>query len=332
MQENLSNWYVRLSRRRFWKGDYGQDKIAAYQTLHQCLWVTAKLMAPIAPFFADQLYNNLNAVTAKEDFESVHLAYFPSFDESMVNKPLEEKMQAAQKIASLVLSIRQKEKIKVRQPLKRVMIPVMSAHQKETIEAVADLIKSEVNVKSVELMDDASEILVKKIKPNFKTLGPKYGREMKSIAGAIAKFTQEDIAKIEREDEISVVVENKTFILGLADVEISSQDIEGWLVASASGFTVALDVTIDQSLKNEGIARELVNRIQNMRKDAGFEVTDKIELSIQNDGLVELAIADNKNYLMSETLATDLQLLDVLDEGTAVQFDEVNTKLLIKKR
>ena len=331
VQENLSNWYVRLSRRRFWKGDYQEDKISAYQTLYQCVEITSKLMAPIAPFFADKLYADLNRATGKENFESVHLADFPAFNEVHVNEALEEKMQTAQKVTSLVLSIRQKEKIKVRQPLKKVMVPVMNQHQKETIASVSNLIKSEVNVKEVELMDDASDILVKQIKPNFKVLGPKYGKEMKQIAAAVSNLGQEDIAKIEREGEISLDLHNKSIILEFSDVEITSQDIEGWLVASSGAYTVALDITIDDDLKKEGVARELVNRIQNLRKESGFEVTDQIELRIQKDGYVEEAVASNELYLKSETLTAELTLEDKLEEGTEVSFDNVNTKLLIKK-
>ena len=331
VQENLSNWYVRLSRRRFWKGDYQQDKISAYQTLYHCLVTTAKLMAPIAPFFSDRLYTDLDAATGKEGFESLHLADFPSYDMSMVNKTLEEKMQTAQKVSSLVLSIRQKEKIKVRQPLKKVMIPVLNAHQKATIDSVSDLIKSEVNVKEVELMDDASGILVKQIKPNFKVLGPKYGKEMKQIAAAVSQLQQEDIAKIEQEGEISLELDTKTIILQFSDVDITSQDIEGWLVANSGPLTVALDVTIDDELKKEGIARELVNRIQNLRKESGLEVTDQIELKIQKDGFVEEAIASNEHYLKSETLTAELVLEEKIEGGTEISFDEVNTKLLIKK-
>lgn len=331
VQENLSNWYVRLSRRRFWKGDYQQDKIAAYQTLYHCLVTTAKLMAPIAPFYADRLYTDLDLATGKEGIESIHLADFPSYNMALVNKTLEEKMQTAQKVSSLVLSIRQKEKIKVRQPLKKVMIPVLNAQQKATIDAVSDLIKSEVNVKEVELMDDASGILVKQIKPNFKVLGPKYGKEMKQIAATVSQLQQEDIAKIEQEGEISLELDTKTIILQLTDVEITSQDIEGWLVANSGPLTVALDVTIDDELKKEGIARELVNRIQNLRKESGLEVTDQIELKIQKDGFVEEAIASNEHYLKSETLTAELVLEEKIEGGTEISFDEVNTKLLIKK-
>lgn len=331
VQENLSNWYVRLSRRRFWKGDYQQDKISAYQTLYTCLATLSKLAAPIAPFFMERLYQDLNRTTNKEQFESVHLAEFPDYDPDMVNKELESKMQKAQTISSLVLSIRQKEKIKVRQPLHKIMIPVLDNRQREEIEAVSDLILSEVNVKEINLLDDASGILVKKIKPNFKVLGPRYGRDMKAIGQAVAQLGQEDIQKIEREGEITLDLDNKSIILKLEDVEISSQDIEGWLVASSGPLTVALDIQVTDELRREGIARELVNRIQNLRKESGFEVTDKIDIKIQKDGYVEEAVASNIKYIKNETLTAELEFEEQLDEGTSVSFDEVNTKLLIKK-
>ncbi|WP_421810289.1 isoleucine--tRNA ligase [Flagellimonas sp.] len=331
VQENLSNWYVRLSRRRFWKGDYQQDKISAYQTLYTCLNTVAKLSAPVAPFFMEQLYKDLNATTQKEGFESVHLAEFPVHDPAMVNKKLERKMQLAQKVSSLVLSIRQKEKIKVRQPLQKIMIPVLDHTQKEDIEAVSTLIKSEVNVKEIELLDDASDILVKQIKPNFKVLGPRFGKDMKAIAAAVGQLGQEDIQKIEREGELMLELDNKNVTLQLTDVEITSQDIEGWLVASSGPLTVALDITIDEALKKEGIARELVNRIQNIRKESGFEVTDKIDIKILKDGFVESAVSSNEDYIKTETLTAELNLEEQLDEGVAIAFDEVNTKLFIQK-
>ncbi|MBO0330718.1 isoleucine--tRNA ligase [[Muricauda] lutisoli] len=331
VQENLSNWYVRLSRRRFWKGDYQTDKISAYQTLYTCLSTVAKLSAPIAPFFMDQLYRDLDSTTKKEGFESVHLATFPVFDSNMVNKDLERKMQLAQKISSLVLSIRQKEKIKVRQPLQKIMIPVLDDQQRSDIEAVSNLVKSEVNVKEIEMLDDASGVLVKQIKPNFKVLGPKFGKDMKAIATAVSKLGQEDIQKIEREGELLLQLENKTVNLQLTDVEISSQDIEGWLVASSGALTVALDVTIDETLRKEGIARELVNRIQNLRKESGFEVTDKIDIKILKDGLVENAVSSNEEYIKTETLTAELNFEEKLEEGVAIAFDEVNTKLFIQK-
>ena len=331
VQENLSNWYVRLSRRRFWKGDYQQDKISAYQTLYTCLVNVAKLSAPVAPFFMDRLYKDLTDTTQKETFESVHLADFPQYDESFIDVALEGKMQKAQTISSLVLSIRQKEKIKVRQPLQKIMIPVLDEKQKHEIEAVSDLIKSEVNVKEIELLDDASGILVKQIKPNFKVLGPKYGKDMKLVAAAVAKLGQEDIQKIEQEGEIFLEIENKSIKLQLQDVEITSQDIEGWLVATSGSLTVALDVTMNEDLKKEGIARELVNRIQNMRKDSGFEVTDRIDVKILKDGLVEIAVASNLDYIKTETLTAELQFEEKLDVGTNIAFDEIKTKLFIAK-
>ncbi|MGJ8733042.1 MAG: isoleucine--tRNA ligase [Cellulophaga sp.] len=331
VQENLSNWYVRLCRRRFWKGDYQQDKISAYQTLYTCLETVAKLSAPIAPFFMDRLYKDLTQATTKEKAESVHLADFPKYNEALVNKELESKMEKAQTISSLVLSIRQKEKIKVRQPLQRIMVPVLDEKQKHEIEAVADLIKSEVNVKEIELLDDASGILVKQIKPNFKVLGPKYGKDMKLIANAVRELDQDDIQKIEQNGEIIIAIENKSINLQLQDVEILSQDIEGWLVASSGNLTVALDVTISEDLRKEGIARELVNRIQNLRKESGFEVTDKIDIKILKDGYVENAVADNITYIKTETLTAELNFEEKLDNGTTIAFDEVNTKLFIQK-
>ena len=331
VQENLSNWYVRLCRRRFWKGEYGTDKIAAYQTLFTCLKTVAQLGAPIAPFFMDRLYKDLLEGTTLEGALSVHLSDFPQADASCIDKALEGRMEKAQTISSLVLSIRQKEKIKVRQPLHKVMIPVLDQAEREEIEAVTDLIKSEVNVKEIELLDDASDILVKKIKPNFKTLGPKYGRDMKAIAAAVSRFDQDDIQKIEREGEIALELDNKSIILQLQDVEISSQDIEGWLVASSGSLTVALDITIDDTLKKEGIARELVNRIQNLRKESGFEVTDRIDITFLKNKALEDAVRSNLQYIKSETLTADLAFADLLEEGTEIAFDEVDTKLLIQK-
>ena len=330
-QDYLSNWYVRLSRRRFWKGDYQADKISAYQTLYTCMETIAKLGAPIAPFFMDRLYLDLNAVTQKEGFESVHLAEFPKADESAIDKVLERKMENAQTISSLVLSLRAKEKIKVRQPLQKIMIPVDNDQQKDEIEAVSSLIKHEVNIKEIELLQDASDILVKQIKPNFKALGPRFGKDMKLIASAISAFSAEDIKKIEQNGNLDVEINGKNINLGLDDVEITSQDIEGWLVANEGALTVALDVTITEELRKEGIARELVNRIQNLRKDSGFEVTDRIDVQLQNDAQVAAAIASNEDYIKSETLTEELQLMDNLNDGIEIAFDEVNTKLFIQK-
>ncbi|WP_339916035.1 isoleucine--tRNA ligase [Yeosuana marina] len=330
-QDHLSNWYVRLCRRRFWKGDYEADKISAYQTLYTCMLTIAKLGAPIAPFFMDRLYMDLNSVTHKESFESVHLGEFPVFNELYVDASLERKMESAQTISSLVLSLRAKEKIKVRQPLQKIMIPVTSKQQKEEILAVSDLIKHEVNIKEIELLEDASDILVKQIKPNFKTLGPRFGKDMKAIANAVINFTSEDINKIEQSGVLDFVINGKNITLGLDDVEITSQDIEGWLVANEGALTVALDVTITDDLRKEGIARELVNRIQNLRKDSGFEVTDRIDVTLLKDDKIVKAVETNMSYIKAETLTEELEIMDQLNNGIDVVFDDVNTKLFIKK-
>ena len=330
-QDYLSNWYVRLSRRRFWKGDYQQDKISAYQTLYTCMVTIAKLGAPIAPFFMDRLYLDLNAVTKKEPFESVHLAHFPTYNATYVDKPLERKMESAQTISSLVLSLRAKEKIKVRQPLQKIMIPIDSKQQKEEIAAVSNLIKHEVNVKEIELLEDASDILVKQIKPNFKVLGPRFGKDMKAIANAVINFTAEDINKIEQNGRLDVAINGKNITLERTDVEITSQDIEGWLVANEGSITVALDVVITDELRKEGIARELVNRIQNLRKDSGFEVTDRIDVMLQKDEQIVNAVETNIDYIKTETLTEELEIREIINEGIEVAFDDVNTKLFIQK-
>jgi len=331
VQENLSNWFVRLSRRRFWKGDYEQDKISAYQTLYTCLLTVAKLASPVAPFFMDRLYRDLNATSTKEEFDSVHLADFPKYIETFVDKDLEHKMEKAQIISSLVLSLRKKEMIKVRQPLQRVMIPVLDEQQRAEIEAVEDLIKSEVNVKQIELIDDASGLLVKQVKPNFKVLGPRFGKDMKAVANVIEQFSPEDISTIEIDGKITVEVNGKMINLVSEEMVISSQDIEGWLVASSGNITVALDVNISEELKKEGVARELVNRIQNLRKDSGFEVTDTIDVTIQKDGIIEDAVLENINYIKNETLTINLELAEVVAVGTEIEFDDLTTKLFIKK-
>jgi isoleucyl-tRNA synthetase len=331
VQENLSNWYVRLCRRRFWKGEYAQDKIAAYQTLYTCLETVAKLSAPVAPFFMDRLYKDLNATTNKESFESIHLANFPVSVENFVDKSLESRMQKAQTISSLVLSLRKKEMIKVRQPLQRVMIPVLDEAFKAEILAIEDLIKAEVNVKEIELLEDASGVLVKQIKPNFKALGPRFGKDMGLIAKEIQAFSQDQINELDKTGEITLVSSEKSITLTIEDVEISSQDIPGWLVANSNGITVALDITISDELRKEGIARELVNRIQNIRKDSGFEVTDKIKVQIQNNEIIEQAVAANESYIKSETLTNELIFVSEINNGTEIEFDELKTIILISK-
>ena len=331
VSENLSNWFVRLSRRRFWKGEYATDKISAYQTLYTCLLTVSKLASPIAPFFMDNLYKDLIAVTGKESFESIHLAEYPVCNEELIDKVLERKMQKAQKIASMVLSLRKKEMIKVRQPLQRIMIPVLDQSDRDDILAIADLIKSEVNVKEIELLDDASGILVKNIKPNFKVLGPKYGKDMRFVGQAVKNIDQDGISKIEKEGELTLEINGKSVVLSLNEVEISSQDIEGWLVANQGNLTVALDVTISEELRKEGNARELVNRVQNIRKESGFDVTDKIRLSIQQNDILKEAVIANEFYIKSETLTEELMFVDTLENGTEIAFDDVQTLILIEK-
>ncbi|AIG29145.1 isoleucyl-tRNA synthase [Flavobacterium psychrophilum] len=331
VQENLSNWYVRLCRRRFWKGDYAQDKIAAYQTLYTCLITVSKLGAPIAPFFMDKLYRDLTLTTQSEKYDSVHLAEFPKQVENFVDKSLESRMQKAQTISSLVLSLRKKEMIKVRQPLQKIMIPVLDNGFKAEIEAVSDLIMAEVNVKEIQLLDDASGILVKQIKPNFKALGPRFGKDMGLIAKEIQGFTADQISQLDKEGMLDIVISGKDITLSAEDVEIASQDIEGWLVANSGGITVALDITISDELRKEGIARELVNRIQNLRKDSGYDVTDKITVSVEKNDKINQAILDNQDYIKSETLTKELILLDSIENGTIIEFDDIKTMILISK-
>jgi isoleucyl-tRNA synthetase len=322
---------VRLGRRRFWKGDYGSDKVAAYQTLHECLLVVAKLVAPVAPFFAERLYRDLNQVTGRDKEDSVHLTPFPGSRTEWIDRELENRIETAQKIASLVFSIRQKEKIKVRQPLQRMLIPVLNEDRRRQIESVQHLILPEVNVKELEFMDDTSGILVKSIKPNFKVLGPKYGRDMKEIGLQVAGFDQQDIIEIEQKGEIEIELENKSVKLLLTDVEITSQDVDGWNVANSADITVALDTTVTEDLKKEGIARELVNRIQNLRKESGYNVTDRIVLKFQKDPWLNRAVQSNTDYIKQETLADELSLEDALGDGVEISFDEVTTKMWIEK-
>ena len=331
VQENLSNWYVRLCRRRFWKGEYEEDKISAYQTLYTCLEVVAKLSAPVAPFFMDKLYRDLNGATGKDKAASVHLTDFPQSKSEYIDKQLESKMEKAQNISSLVLSLRKREMIKVRQPLQKILIPTLSEAERTEILAVANLIKHEVNVKDIEFIDDASGILVKQIKPNFRTLGPKYGKQMKDIAVVINDFTQQDIQALERQGTKEITLDGKVLTLTLDDVEITSQDIEGWLVASSStGLVVALDATITDELRAEGIARELVNRIQNLRKDTGLEVTDRIRILLQKQDTLEKAVRANEAYIKAETLANEILFGDTL-QGEEVAFDDIVTKIVVEK-
>lgn len=317
VDEYLSNWYVRLCRRRFWKGEYTEDKISAYQTLYRCLEVIAKLSSPIAPFFAENMFVNLNNVTNKDKHNSVHLSDFPMAEESLIDKDLEKRMQMAQKICSLVLSLRKRHNLKVRQPLASIMIPCDKATQTD-IEKVKNLILSEVNVKEIKYLSLQNDVLSKNIKANFKTLGPKYGSLMKNIAKAISEFSQQDIAKIEAEGKYTLTIEGKEIELALSDVEITTKDIEGWVVASEGSLTVALDTTITRDLRLEAIARELVNRIQNIRKDSDFEVTDNISVELQEEEELKASCEQYKDYICNETLTKQLLLKPCIDDPTSM--------------
>ena len=330
--ENLSNWYVRLCRRRFWKGEYEQDKISAYQTLFTCLVNVAKMASPIAPFFTDRLYKDLLNATELPTEESVHLTLFPQANQALIDSDLEKRMQMAQNITSMVLSLRKKEKLRVRQPLQKLMIPASDEKMKLQINAIKDLVLSEVNVKELDFMPENSNILVKEIKANFKTLGPKHGKQMKAIAAAISTFEQQDIKKLEQTGSYTLTIDGKELGITTDDVIISSQDIPGLLVANNKGITVALDITMDETLIEEGIARELVNRIQNIRKDSGLEVTDRIRLSITKHAKISAAIATNNKYICEETLADEIVIVD--DEpknGVAIEFDDIKTYIALIK-
>lgn len=330
VNDHLSNWYVRLCRRRFWKGDYSEDKISAYQTLYKCLEVVAQLSSPIAPFYMDQLYNDLVAVSGKGNETSVHLSDFPKVDENAIDTDLEQRMNIAQQVSSMVLSLRKKEQIKVRQPLQKIMVPILNDTFKRQLQDVEDLVLSEVNVKELEYLEDTAGVLVKKIKPNFKTLGPKYGKIMKQIAATINQFSQDDITAFEKNQGTTLSIDGQEVVLDSNDAEITTQDIPGWLVATEKGITVALDITISDELREEGIAREFVNRIQNLRKDSGLEVTDKIHLKILNHSEINNAVNNNKDYICSETLAGKLDLVEEMKQNTGVRVElEENVSTLI---
>jgi isoleucyl-tRNA synthetase len=330
--DHLSNWYVRLCRRRFWKGDYSSDKIAAYQTLYTCLSTIAKLAAPIAPFYSDYLFNNLNQTSQLEEVDSVHLSSFPVVNESFINKELEEQMQIAQQVSSMVLALRKKENIRVRQPLQKIMIPAIDANFKKRITTVQELILSEVNVKELILIEDTTGVFVKQIKADFKKLGPKFGKQMKAVAAAIIRFSQDDITAMEVNGHFDIDVDGQSLTIDVTDVEIITKDIPGWLVATESNITVALDVTISESLKDEGIAREVINRIQNLRKDMAFDVTDKIIIEVKHHDALNAAIKNNLNYICSETLADTLSLVDNIEVGELMEVtDSISTTIAINK-
>ncbi len=330
VNEQLSNWYVRLCRRRFWKGEYSEDKISAYQTLYTCLETVAKLSSPVAPFYMDHLFSDLNKVSGREIVESIHLSDFPVAVSGTINKDLEEKMEIAQKTVSMVLALRKLNQIKVRQPLQKILVPILDEKFQRQLEDVKDLILAEVNVKELEFLTEDSGILVKTIKANFKVLGPKYAKQMKGIAAQIAQFSKGDISVLEKEGAFTINVDENEIVLELEDVIISSEDIPGWLVANDGKYTVALDITVSEALKDEGIARELINRIQNLRKDTDLELTDKIELKIQKHEGILGAINAHKNYICSETLAADLQLEDIVPvEGNVEVEVAENVKTII---
>lgn len=332
VNDNLSNWYVRLNRRRFWGGGMTEDKLSAYQTLYTCLETVAKLMAPIAPFYADRLFLDLTAVTGRENVESVHLSNFPVCDDSKIDKDLEERMQMAQDVSSMVLALRRKVNIKVRQPLHTVMIPVVDAHQQSSIEAVKNLILNEVNVKELKFVDNTAGILVKKIKPDFKKLGPRYGKIMKALAAAIQEMSQDDINSFEKSGAYSLTVSGQEVSLERADVEIISEDIPGWLVANEGRLTVALDITVTDDLRKEGLARELVNRVQNLRKSSGFDITDKIHISILSQEEMNAAIQDYKDYISNQVLAESIEIMDeAISDATELDFEDFTLMVKIEK-
>jgi isoleucyl-tRNA synthetase len=329
VDEHLSNWYVRLCRRRFWKGEYTEDKISAYQTLYTCLSTIAKLMSPVAPFFSDRLFIDLNKATGKEDVISVHLADFPVYNKELVDKDLEERMALAQDISSLILSLRKKVSINVRQPLSKAMIPVLDKSFKSKVEKVKDLILSETNLKNIEYITDTSGIISKKIKPNFKALGPKVGKDMKLVAEALNTMSQQDISRLENEG--SIAIPGTSYVVDLADAEVLAEDVPGWQVANLGNLTVALDVTLTEELKQEGISRELVNRIQNLRKELGFEVTDKIRVRVKEHPYISEALKNNLSYICAEILADSLELVTDLDSGETVSIDDKELIIQINK-
>ena len=331
VNDNLSNWYVRLNRKRFWGGEFTQDKLSAYQTLYTCLETVAKLMSPIAPFYADKLYMDLVTATGRDNVVSVHLAKFPEYKEEMIDKELEVRMQMAQDVTSMVLALRRKVNIKVRQPLQCIMIPVVDEEQRAHIEAVKALIMSEVNVKDIKFVDGAAGVLVKKVKCDFKKMGPKFGKQMKAVAAAVAEMSQEAIAELEKNGSYTLQLDGTDVVVEAADVEIFSEDIPGWLVANEGKLTVALDVTVTEELRREGIARELVNRIQNIRKSSGLEITDKIKITLSKNQQTDDAVNEYKDYICNQVLGTSLTLTDEVENGTELNFDDFSLYVSVVK-
>ena len=331
VNDNLSNWYVRLNRKRFWGGEFTQDKLSAYQTLYTCLETVAKLMSPIAPFYADKLYMDLVTATGRDNVVSVHLAKFPEYNAEMIDRELEARMQMAQDVTSMVLALRRKVNIKVRQPLQCIMIPVVDEEQRAHIEAVKALIMSEVNVKDIKFVDGAAGVLVKKVKCDFKKMGPKFGKQMKAVAAAVAEMSQEAIAELEKNGSYTLQLNGTDVVVEAADVEIFSEDIPGWLVANEGKLTVALDVTVTEELRREGIARELVNRIQNIRKSSGLEITDKIKITLSKNQQTDDAVNEYKDYICNQVLGTSLTLTDEVENGTELNFDDFSLYVSVVK-
>jgi len=332
VDEHLSNWYVRLCRRRFWKGEYEQDKICAYQTLYECLETIVRLMAPVSPFFSDAVFRNLNAVSNRFKVESVHHADYPVADESKIDQALEERMQLAQDASSLILSLRKKVNIKVRQPLQKVLIPVLNPAMKHQLEKVEDLVKSEVNVKEIQYLVETEGFIKKKIKPNFVALGKKLGPKMKAVSAALGQFTQDDIAKFEKEGQYNLSIDGEPVILQVHEVEINSEDIPGWTVASKGSLTVALDITITPELEHEGNAREFVNRIQKIRKDSGFELTDRINVKVSATNGLKESLAQFKDYICAEILADKFDLVPEMEDGTEIEVNDISLKVIVSKK
>ncbi|HRO70231.1 MAG TPA: DUF5915 domain-containing protein, partial [Chitinophagaceae bacterium] len=341
VDDQLSNWYVRLCRRRFWKGEYEQDKICAYQTLYECLETITRLIAPISPFFSDYIFQNLNAVTKRFNAESVHHVSYPELDASetpllggrgAINTALEERMKLAQDVSSLVLSLRKKVNIKVRQPLQKVLIPVLDANMKQQLEMVEELVRAEVNVKEIEYLDPSNTFIRKKIKPNFVALGKKLGPKMKAVSAALAQFSQDDISKLEKEGQYNLSIDDEPVILQIAEVEISSEDIPGWTVAGNGALTVALDVTITPQLEAEGNAREFINRIQKIRKDSGFELTDRINVIVAAPNGLKDSLAMYNTYICAEILADKLEIVAEIQGGTTIELNDVPLNVIVSKK
>ena len=333
VNENLSNWYVRLNRKRFWGGKLDTDKLAAYQTLYTCLETVVQLAAPFAPFITEQIFKDLNAVSGKHLGESVHLSQFPVYDPTLVDCRLEETMALAQRVSSMVLALRRKVNIKVRQPLCKIVIPVLDASIKENIKAVKTLILNEVNIKELEFIEDTTGVITKRIKPNFKTLGPRYGKQMKQISALVAAFSQGDIARLEREDSWHTEIDGVQIDATAADFDITSEDMPGWLVATEGKLTVAMDITVTEELRREGVARELVNRIQNIRKESGFEITDKINVVIDKQETLEGAVESFGDYIAAQTLAVSIKMSDLTGAANVSEadMDDFTVKMSVTK-